>query len=222
MPAVTVLRGFKVSISTLDAFLLANGVDATYGTPPFYEDHPDSDPVSKLLFSKMGEAGDKNDYRLIIPQCEGHSPADTAYITYVWFMVYAQRELRDSDLPSEIPPAFNGLRDDVVSFSENPHNQIDGQMGRYVVFTQERNYMPEEMYQQNLIVSLNTPPHLPFRQSFTSYRGISNATSVIKNGSIHRGHGRHGRHTVCAYTASMNVPIHSRKLRWNRVTILAT
>lgn len=195
MPAVTVLRGFKVSISTLDAFLHANGVDSTYGAPPFYEYHPDSDPVSKLLFSKMGKAGDKTNYRLIIPQCEGHSPADTAYITYCWFMVYAQRELRDSDLPSEVPPAFNSLRDDVLSFSKNPRDGIDGQMGCYVVFTYERNYMPEEMYRQNLIVSLNTP-HRPFRQSLKIYRRISNATSVIKNGSIRRGHGRYGRDTV--------------------------
>lgn len=196
MPAVTVLRGFKVLISTLDAFLLANGVGATYGTPPFYGNHPDSDTVSKLLFSKMSEAGDKHNYRLIIPQRESHDPADTAYITYCWFMVYAQRELRDSDLPLEVSPAFNDLRDDVLSFSKNPHDQIDGQMGRYVVFTQDRNYMPEEMYQQNLIVGLATPPRRPFGQLLKYYREISNVTSVIKNGSILHGHGRCGRHTV--------------------------
>lgn len=143
MPAVTVLRGFQVSVSTLDAFLVSNGLSETDGIPPYYPDHPDKDHISKLLFSKMGETGDKNNYRVIIPQRISKSEADTAYITYCWFMVFAQRELRDG-----------GLRDEILSFSETPNNQVDGRMGLYTVFTEENDYMPEEIRQRNLIVRL--------------------------------------------------------------------
>lgn len=149
MPAVTVLRGFKVSVSTLDAFLFANEVSATNGTPPYYPHHPDR--ATDLLFSKMGEWGDKTNYRVIIPQRVGYNSADTAYVTYSWFMVFAQRELRSDDLPSEVPPAFECLRDEVLSFSKNPEDEVDGQMGLYVVFTEENLYMPEYIRQRNLI-----------------------------------------------------------------------
>lgn len=158
MPAVTVLRGFKVSVSTLDAFLVANEAGATDGEPLHYPHHLDL--VSNLLFTKMGNLGDKNNYRIIIPQRVGYSPANTVYITYSWFMVYAQRELRDSDLPSEAPPAFENLRREVLSFSKTPNDQTDGQMGLYVVFTEEENYTPELIRQKNLIVSANTTTNL--------------------------------------------------------------
>ncbi|KAG6358126.1 hypothetical protein INS49_014010 [Diaporthe citri] len=151
MPAVTVLRGFQVSVSTLDAFLVANGVSATDGIPPNYPDHPDNDHISKLLFSKMGETGDKNNYRVIIPQRTSKSDADTAYVTYCWFMVFAQRELRDGDLPTEAPQAFEGLRNEILSFANPPTDQVDGRMGLYIVFTEENNYMPDEIRQRNLI-----------------------------------------------------------------------
>src|SRR5690349_1763323 len=43
MGSTTLVRGFKVSVATLDAFLAANNVYETYGTPPFYGRHPDKD-----------------------------------------------------------------------------------------------------------------------------------------------------------------------------------
>lgn len=120
------------------------------GNPPFYEDHPDR--ASNLLFSKVGEWGDKKNYRIIVPQCVSHA-ADTAYVTYSWFMVYAQGELRDDDLPPEAPPAFESLRKEVLSFSKAQNDQTDGKMGTYVVFTEERTYLPEFVLQRNMIVS---------------------------------------------------------------------
>lgn len=140
-------------MSTLDAFLNANGLSGTYGSPPYYPHHPE-DYISKFLFSKIGETGDKNNYRVIIPQREGYNNSDTAYITYCWFMVYAQRELQDGDLPNEIPPAFLSLRDEVLSFSKTP-NQADGRLGLYIVFTQENNYTPKKVLQRNSIVCLH-------------------------------------------------------------------
>lgn len=76
MPAVTVRHGFQVSVSTL----VANSLGETEGIAPFYADHPE-DYVSKFLSSKMGGAGDRNNYRVIILQRAGYNPV-TAYITY--------------------------------------------------------------------------------------------------------------------------------------------
>ncbi|KAB5566910.1 P-loop containing nucleoside triphosphate hydrolase protein [Coniochaeta sp. 2T2.1] len=44
-----------VVVPVLDAFLESNNVYNTHGTPPVYEDHPERDPVSKLLFSKFAQ-----------------------------------------------------------------------------------------------------------------------------------------------------------------------
>lgn len=170
MPAITVLRGFKITVSTLDAFLVANNASATDGTPLHYPHHLDQ--VSNLLFSKVGDSGDNNNYRVIIPQRVGYSPADTAYVTYSWFIVYAQRELRNSDLPSEAPPGFESLRREVLSFSNTPNDQTDGQMGLYIVFIEEDNYTPEFIRQRNSIVSANTTTSLlysSFNQVLTLY-----------------------------------------------------
>lgn len=68
--STTILRGFKISITLLDAFLASNCVPETFGTPPYYCDHPDNDSISKLLYSKITEAGgtaDKARFRVMIP-----------------------------------------------------------------------------------------------------------------------------------------------------------
>ncbi|KAJ0123350.1 hypothetical protein J7T55_011815 [Diaporthe amygdali] len=66
-------------------------------------------------------------------------------------MVYAQRELRDGDLPSEVPQAFEDLRKEIFSFSKPQSGQLDGMIGLYIVFTEENHYMPEEIQPRNLI-----------------------------------------------------------------------
>jgi hypothetical protein len=74
MGSTTIIRGFKVSVAVLDAFLAANNVDKTYGAPPFYEGYPDKDPISKLLFSKVSRHdpdADKNRFCVLIPSIAG-------------------------------------------------------------------------------------------------------------------------------------------------------
>ncbi|KUI60009.1 hypothetical protein VP1G_07251 [Cytospora mali] len=117
--SVTLLRGFKISVATLDAFLGANGVDETYGSPPFYKDHPDKDDISKLLYAKITQAGgtaDKNCFRVMIPAKEAHNTSTVAYVTWPWATVYAHREVvLDRDLPLEVPAGFEELRGGIVS-----------------------------------------------------------------------------------------------------------
>ncbi|KAK2600886.1 hypothetical protein N8I77_010389 [Diaporthe amygdali] len=142
--AVTVLRGFQVLVSTFDAILVANGLGETDSVPPYYPDYADKDLISKLLFSKIRESSYKEIYHVIIPHRTSRN-SDTAYITYSWFMVYAQRELRDGDLPSEVPQAFEDLRKEIFSFSKPPNGQLDGRIRLYIVFTEENHHMPEEI-----------------------------------------------------------------------------
>ncbi|KAK3936154.1 hypothetical protein QBC46DRAFT_395832 [Diplogelasinospora grovesii] len=151
--ATTILRGFKVSVAVLDAFLAANGVHETYGTPNFYKDHPDNAPISKLLYNKIvgyaGAAGsdtDKNKFRVTMPRREGRTHSFVAYVTYAWLSVYAHRELRlEEDLPAEIPAGFEELRKEILSFA-GPDKGIpesekigddEGRMGLFAVYAHD-------------------------------------------------------------------------------------
>ncbi|KAK3986152.1 hypothetical protein QBC44DRAFT_344832 [Cladorrhinum sp. PSN332] len=46
MGSTTILRRFKVSVAVLDDLLAVNRVHKAYGTPPFYQHHPEQDPIS--------------------------------------------------------------------------------------------------------------------------------------------------------------------------------
>jgi hypothetical protein len=149
--STTIIRGFKVSVMTLDAFLAAHGVDETYGTPPFYCDHPENDPISTLLFSKISQHdpnADKNRFRVLIPLYESKPRFKTAYVAYAWVPVRTHREIKmDEALPAEIPKGFEELRQEILSYEGlgkdefgNPATDEDkisdeGKMGVYAIIT---------------------------------------------------------------------------------------
>ncbi|KAK4199945.1 hypothetical protein QBC40DRAFT_280837 [Triangularia verruculosa] len=145
--ATTILRGFKISVATLDRFLEANGNHRTYSTPPFANEHPDG-AVSQLLFKKVSaynSSADKNGFRLLIPTQEAMERSKTAYISYVWTVVRAHRELNvDEDLPAEVPKGFRELRDEIMGFgkdlSEGEEISGDGKMGLYLVVNDDSLY----------------------------------------------------------------------------------
>lgn len=154
MGSTTILRGFKVSIPTLDNFLRSNGVEETFGIPPFYQDHPDEDKISKLLHRKLQEAGGttgKNNFRVMIPSDRGHSPSTLAYVTYAWVTFLSQREIRlAEDLPEEIPKGFEELRADVLSHKPSGQGargaMDEGKLRVYGVTTHDIRglYIPQE------------------------------------------------------------------------------
>lgn len=162
--STTLLRGFKVSVAVLDAFLAANGVDETFGTPPFYKDHPDHDPISRLLADKIRAAApttdpvDKTRFRVLIPAAEGHSPSAVAYVVHAWATVYAHREVDlDRDLPADAPPGFAQLRDEVLGFVQrvDPAGRIpdEGKLGLYMVhtFDSRGTYLPQEFLDRMVV-----------------------------------------------------------------------
>ena len=164
MGSTTILRGFKVSVPVLDAFLAANNVDETYGVPPFYKDHPDKDPISVLLYSKITASGgttDKTKFRVMIPSVEGHNQSTVAYVTYTWATIYAHRELDlEQNLPAEVPAGFEELRKEVLSFSDKVSNDVkisdEGHLGLFAVFTHDIRgaYVPREFYDRAMVSSL--------------------------------------------------------------------
>jgi hypothetical protein len=144
--STTLLHGFKVSAATLDAFLAANNVDETFGSPPFGE-HPDQNPVSKLLLTKVArfdDKADKNKFRVVMPVFHPSDVATTAYVTYSWVDVSARPDAADRevklehDLPAEVPKGFEELRSEILAFGDKvaAEKVIDeGKMGLYLVFT---------------------------------------------------------------------------------------
>lgn len=165
--STSILRGFKVSVAVLDAFLAANGVDETFGYPPFYSEHPDKDPISVLLSSKIAAAAgaeaagvDKSRFRVLIPQCEGLNHSTVAYVTQAWATVYAHRELDiDRDLPSEAPAEFEGLKREILSFTErvdaSDRIQDEGRSGVFMVYTYDirGEFVPQEL-RDRFVVSI--------------------------------------------------------------------
>ncbi|KAL2170737.1 hypothetical protein VTG60DRAFT_4485 [Thermothelomyces hinnuleus] len=153
--SITILRGFKVSTAVLDAFLAANGVDETYGAPPFYYNHPDKCPISRLLYAKIAAKdpeADRNRFRVNIPSLESYNDSVVAYVSYTWVTVFSHRELNmDEDLPAEVPLGFEELRQEVLSFCASvPEPQKipdEGRMGLYVVRTHDIRglYIPQEI-----------------------------------------------------------------------------
>lgn len=158
MVAVTLLRGFRVSVSTLDAFLAANGVDETYGAPPFTEDHPDNDVISVLLHSKLGfEADPQKMARVIIPQRKDMNRSAVAYVAYAWVMAYAHREIDpDTDLPLHPPAEFEALRNEILEFGDKNTETLasEGKLGLFLVTTDEGSFVPQEMKQRREVNAL--------------------------------------------------------------------
>jgi hypothetical protein len=158
MVAVTLLRGFRVSVSTLDAFLAANGVDETCGAPPFTEDHPDNDAISVLLHSKLGsEADPQKMTRVIIPQRKDMNRSTVAYVAYAWVMAYAHREIDpDTDLPPHPPAAFETLRKEILGFGDKSTEApaSEGKNGLFLVTTDEGSFVPEELKKRKEVSAL--------------------------------------------------------------------
>ncbi len=114
MGLVTALRGFKIPLAILDRFLEANGVEPTYGNPPFY-DRSEPEPGSKSLRNKLHATAGENKTQIFIPELRGEQESTYAYVAYAWVMIYAQRQLEPADeLPDQAPPGFAELRAEVL------------------------------------------------------------------------------------------------------------
>ncbi|KAK3899074.1 hypothetical protein C8A05DRAFT_18440 [Staphylotrichum tortipilum] len=154
MGSTTLIRAFKVSVASFDAFLAANNIHETYGTPPFYGHHPEKDPISKLLFAKISQYdpdADKNKFRVLIPAIQGAGRFQTTYVAYAWAAVRAHREIKmDKDLPAEVPGGFEELRQEILGYGKDIDDgdkiPDEGKLGIYMVVTHDiRGYYGTEL-----------------------------------------------------------------------------
>ncbi|KAK5994645.1 hypothetical protein PT974_05128 [Cladobotryum mycophilum] len=151
--ATTILRGFKVSVATLDVFLKAHGVKETSGLPPVPFLDPRESEISMLFHRIMGTGSPTNvkDFRVWIPSRRPHMGSREAYISYTWTTIYAQRELLlDQDLPTKVPQDFETLREYILSFSSQvlPVSIVEGEgrMGLFAVHVDSWGvFEPEEV-----------------------------------------------------------------------------
>lgn len=149
MSVTTVLRGFKVPLRVLDAFLLANSIDESEmlcaGIPPFYDK---VDEVTTLLRNKVGGGDTKT--RVFVPYRMSFDRASTAYIAYDWTFVFAQRRVDSQALAETSPPGFEELREEVLSHLDadaDPDADDAYQNALWVVITDERANIPDALRQ---------------------------------------------------------------------------
>ncbi|KAJ0124312.1 hypothetical protein J7T55_005650 [Diaporthe amygdali] len=149
MSITTILRGFKVPLPVLNAFLLANNINESkvlcLGIPPFYDR---VDEVTTLLRNKVGNGDTKT--RVFVPSRMGFDFASSAYIAYDWTVVFAQRRLEPRDLADSPPPGFEELRREVLSYTDRAESLAEDARYKnavYVVITDERTYIPPELRQ---------------------------------------------------------------------------
>ncbi|ROW05792.1 hypothetical protein VMCG_05220 [Cytospora schulzeri] len=174
MSLITALCGLKVRVSTLDAFLDANGnSDGTLGGIPPRHINDTADEISALLQTKVrNSGGNSSRTRLVIPYIRGHDRASWAYVAYDYFHIYAQRYTAVDDLPEKSPKGFVELRQEILGYSrsakqdcaglgeirkENKKDDDEGQTGMFIVVTEERSWTPPEPAACVIRLSMNGP-----------------------------------------------------------------
>lgn len=137
---ITVLRGLKVRVPTMDAFLRANG--KPHGTDgssfvPFYNSET-PDEISALLRAKAG-----SDYILyVVPSVESHDRSSHVYVAYSYLHVYAQRCITTNDPADKIPQGFEKLREEILKSGVDGE---EGLVGLFVVYTDRPGPNPPEL-----------------------------------------------------------------------------
>lgn len=151
MSVTTFLRGFKVPLPVLNAFLLAHNIDESEllcsGIPPLYNK---PDEVTTLLRNKLGNRDNKT--RVFIPLRTSFHFANSAYIAYDWKVAFAQRRLGPEDFADTPTPEFEELRKEILSYADTTAeplaDDVRYQNAVYIVITDEQTYYPPEFKPQ--------------------------------------------------------------------------
>ena len=165
MGLITLLRGFKVPIAVLDRFLVAYGVEGTYGIAPHLEPGPLApplDPQSAFLRARLAAAGTASTsyppspaldgVRLFIPNRRGQADSTYAYVSHAFVMVFSQRHVQlAAELPERAPPGFAALRRDVLACASEAEDaagllraagMVGGAESELFVLLTENRYFP--------------------------------------------------------------------------------
>ncbi|KAH8756337.1 hypothetical protein F5883DRAFT_468674 [Diaporthe sp. PMI_573] len=140
---ITVLRGLKVRVSTMDTFLRANGMPhGTDGTSfvPFY-DNETPDEITALLRVKAGS----NNILYVVPSIECHDRSSYVYIAYSYVHVYAQRCITPDNPADKIPEGFKKLREEILKSSKDNE---EGLVALFVIYTDQPGPNPPELQER--------------------------------------------------------------------------
>jgi hypothetical protein len=137
MVQVTILRGFKMPIAVLNAFLNSaareDNVENSDRLVINPSENADLEEVSEFLSNRFHMCHSLEDYcplRAFIPHRGDHDPPDHAYIAYASITAYAQRKIDLArELPDKPPAGFADFRREILSGSTIRHQpllQVEG------------------------------------------------------------------------------------------------
>lgn len=138
MGFLTLVRGFKFSVSTFDDFLMANGRSTLDGFQPFPGQEEDIAKIFK-------EHGIDCEVRIFVPQMVGYDLSRHLYVCCDWIYVLTQKDI-DDVFQEPVPPEFEKVRDLLGAKSE---------IRRYIIYNYERDMRsPEEVTKRYAVSSL--------------------------------------------------------------------
>ena len=136
---ITALRGFKIPITALSAFLAAHSAKLNFGG--FIAPH-ERKALADFFKSILGE---QVEAQVFIPQREGYSTSSIAYVAYTWVHIFVQREVHPQDLLEEAPIKFQQMRIDMMELSDTQLDMQDpafGKISQYIVFAGNDRWTP--------------------------------------------------------------------------------
>ncbi|KAF1967538.1 hypothetical protein BU23DRAFT_559324 [Bimuria novae-zelandiae CBS 107.79] len=135
MGLITLVRGFKVSVSDFDVFLRANGLPPIGGG---YQPSPkEAEDIAKLFRVH----GIDCEVRVFVPYATGFDRSRHLFVCCDWIHVLVTRDI-EGVLQEPVPPAF-----------EQMHDSLGAESGvsRYIVYNEEEfSYTPEEVIKRNM------------------------------------------------------------------------
>ena len=100
---VAMVKGFKVDVEVLDAFLDENGLWETFGTRPLPEQ---AEEITQLFKAK----GVQGDVKVFVPHQIGYNNPNYMLVCFDWMLVYAIREFDSGSLQKNMPPGLKEIK----------------------------------------------------------------------------------------------------------------
>lgn len=139
MGLITLVQGFKVSVSSFDVFLQANGL------PPIEEEYQPCPEEAEDMAKAFRVYDIDCEVRVFVPYVTGYNWSRYLFVCCNWIHVLAMRDI-EGVLQKPIPPAFEQMR---ASLGAEPG------ISRYIVYNEEALlYTPQEVIERHTVGQL--------------------------------------------------------------------
>lgn len=136
---VTLVQGFKVSVSSFDGFLQANGL------PPIEGGYRPCPEEAEDIAKAFRVYDIDYEVRVFVPYVTGFNRSRYLFVRCDWIHVLATRNI-EGVLQKPIPPAFEQMRDSLGAESG---------VSRYFVYNEEAlSYTPQEVIERHTVGQL--------------------------------------------------------------------